>query len=323
MSEPYVRPDVAAFLKMLEANPRPKMTAETLPMMRPLAPQGMALLEPPIGELAVTRDLRAPGPGGDIPLRLFDARAEREPGPVVVFCHGGGFVIGDIDTHASMCAELARRLDVPVVSVDYRLAPENPWPAAPDDAEAAARWVAENGAALGRGVTGLVLCGDSAGANLTIVTALALRDRPAAVPVLLQFPIYPAVDRAGDYPSGKAFSQGFGLDAVDTVFYDQAYNPDRHHWRGSPIIADLEGLPPLLLVTAGLDPLRDQGRVYAAKAVQAGVRTTYVEVPGVIHGFLGFRRVIPSAAQDFVALAETARAMLEESLAAARLSSTA
>lgn len=316
MTEPYVRPDVRVFLDLLKDAPRPKMTAETLPMMRPMAPKGMAMLEPPVGELAATRDLSAPGPAGDIPLRLFDVRAEREPGPVVVFCHGGGFVIGNIDTHVSMCAELSRLLDLPVVSVDYRLAPEHPFPAAPDDAEAAARWIAANGAAFGRTVTGLVLCGDSAGGALVIVTALALRDRPAAVPVLLQVPLYPAVDRGGAYPSGEAFGLGFGLDTTDMAFYDQAYSPDRSDWRGSPIIADLSGLPPLLLVTAGLDPLRDQGRAYAAKAVQAGVRTTYVEVPGVIHGFLGFRRAIPSAAQDFVEVMAIARAMLEQSLAA-------
>jgi acetyl esterase len=316
MSEPYVRPDVRAFLDALEANPRPKMNAENIAAMRPLAPQGMAMLEPPIGELAVSRDVTMPGPGGAIPLRLFDARATREPGPVVVFFHGGGFVIGDIDTHASMCAEIARRLDLPVISVDYRLAPEHRWPAAPDDAEAAARWIAENGQAFERRFTGLVLCGDSAGGTLCAVTALALRDRPAALPVILQMPIYPAADRGGDYPSHKAFAKGFGLDAVDTVFYDEAYRPDPAHWRAAPARADQSGVAPTFVVTAGLDPLRDEGRALAAQTVAAGVPTAYREFPGVIHGFLGFRRAIPSAAQDFVAVLAIARAMITESLAA-------
>jgi acetyl esterase len=316
MSEPYVRPDVKAFLEALKLQPRPKMTAENIAAMRPMAPAGMAMLEPPVGELAVTRDASAPGPGGPIALRLFDARASREPGPAVVFFHGGGFVIGSIDPHVSMCAEIARRLDLPVISVEYRLAPEHPWPAAPDDAEAATRWIAENGQAFDRRITGLVLCGDSAGGNLTLVTGLAVRDRPAAVPVVLLFSIYPASDPGGDYASGAAFGSGYGLDATDQVFYRESYRGPHDHWRAAPLAADLAGTPPTLLVTAGLDPLRDQGRAYAAKAIAAGVQTTYREVPGVIHGFLGFRRVIPSAAQDFVAILEIARAMVAESLAA-------
>ena len=316
MTDQPVRPDVRAFLDMLKANPRPTMTAETLPMMRPMAAAGMAMLEPPVGKLAVTRDVVMPGPGGDIALRLFDVRENRGPGPVVVFCHGGGFVIACIDTHVSMCAEISRRLDLPVVSVEYRLAPEHPWPAAVDDAEAAARWIAENGAAFGLDITGLVLCGDSAGGNLTIVSALALRDRPAAVPVILQFPIYPAVDRRGEYLSGQLFSDGYGLDAKDMAFYDDAYAPDRGHWRGSPLIADLAGLPPLLVLTAGLDPLRDQGRAYAAKAIAAGVPTTYREAVGTIHGFAGFRGVIPSGQADFNAALEVARAIIQEAVGA-------
>jgi len=318
MTEPFVRPDVRAFLDMLKANPRPKMTAETLPAMRPMAPAGMAMLEPPVGELAVVRDVSMPGPGGEIALRLFDARAGREPGPAVVFFHGGGFVIGSIDTHVSMCAEIARQLDLPVISVEYRLAPENPWPAAPDDAEAASRWIAENGQAFGLSITGLVLCGDSAGANLTIVTALALRDRPAAVPVILQFPIYPRADSSRSYPSMEAFGAGYGLDAEDMAFYGEALRPDNHHWRASPLLADQTGMPPTFVLTAGLDPLRDEGRAYAAKTIAAGVPTTYREASGTIHGFAGFRRAIPSGLADFDAALKIAREMIAESLAAQR-----
>jgi acetyl esterase len=314
MTEPFVRPDVRAFLDALKANPRPAMTAENLPAMRPLAPAGMAMLEPPVGELAVVRNLVMPGPSGEIALRLFDARDDRPPGPVIVFFHGGGYIIGCIDTHASMCAEIARRLDLPVVSVEYRLAPEHPWPAAPDDGEAAARWIAENGAAFDRDVTGLVLCGDSAGGNLTIVTALALRDRPAAVPVLLQFAIYPAVDPHGDYPSGQAFSEGYGLDAADRRLYNDFYRSDRDHWRGSPLFADQTGMPPTLILTASLDPLRDQGRAYAAKTIAAGVPTSYREAIGTIHGFAGFRRAIPSGEADFQKALHAARQMLVEIL---------
>ncbi|CAN7304131.1 alpha/beta hydrolase [Phenylobacterium sp. LjRoot225] len=318
MTEPFVRPDVRAFLDMLKANPRPAMTAETIAAMRPMAPAGMAMLEPPVGDLAVTRDAVAPGPGGDIPIRMFDARASREPGPAVVFFHGGGFVIGNIDTHVSMCAEIARRLDLPVISVDYRLAPEHPWPAAQDDGEAATRWIAENGAVFDRTITSLVLCGDSAGANLTLVAGLALRDRPAAVPVVLLMALYPATDPGVSYPSDAAFGKGFGLDTTDMDFYFDVFKPQPGHWRSSPLAGEQAGMPPTLLVTAGLDPLRDQGRAYAAKTIAAGVPTTYREFAGTIHGFLGFRRVIPSAAQDFVVVLELAQAMIKEALAAPR-----
>jgi acetyl esterase len=315
MTRPFVRPDVQMLLDALKANPRPTMTAENLPTLRPMVAAGLALIEPPIGELAVTRDIIMPGPGGEIPLRFLDSRAVREPGPVVVFFHGGGFLVGNPDAYMPMCAEIARRLDLPVVSVDYRLAPENKWPAAADDAEAAARWVAEHGEAFDRKITSLVLCGDSAGGTLTIVTALALRDRPAAVPLIFQFPIYPAADPLGKYPSNEAFGEGYGLDTVDMDIYNRLYDPQPGHWRAAPIVADQSGLPPTLIVTAGLDPLRDQGRAYAAKTIAAGVTTTYREVAGTIHGFLAFRKALPSAQAEFVATLEVAKAMIRESLA--------
>lgn len=316
MTEPFVRPDVRNFLDMLKANPRPVMNNDTIAAMRPMAAAGFAMIDAPVGEIAVSKDITIAGPGGPLALRLIDTRADRGPGPVAVFCHGGGYVIGDLDTHMAMCAEIARQLDLPVVAVDYRLAPENPFPAAVDDGEAAARWVAESPAELGLEVTGLVLCGDSAGGNLTIVSALALRDRPAAVPVLLQFPIYPAVDPGTKYPSGKQFSDGYGLDSADMGWYFEALKPDTDHWRGRPILADLAGIAPMLMLTAGLDPLRDQGRAYAARAIEAGVTVTYREAPGLIHGFAGYRRAIPSANKDFVEALAVARQMLRESMEA-------
>ena len=314
-AEPFVRPDVRAHLDAAKANIRPKMTVEGLVAARPKYVQYFATIDLPVGDLAVIRDLLMPGPGGPIPLRLFDARARRSPGPVVVFFHGGGFIVGDNDTAAPMCAEIARRLDLPVISVDYRLLPEHVWPAAPDDAEAAARWIAENGEVLNLEITGLVLCGDSAGGNLTIVTALALRDRPAAVPVLLQFPIYPVIEFGYDHASAKAFGAGYGLDTADRQWLDSLYKPQRGHWRATPMVADQSGMPPTLMLTAGLDPLRDEGRAYAAKTIAAGVPTTYLEAAGTIHAFASLRKAMPSGQVDFVAAVETARVMLGHSLA--------
>jgi acetyl esterase len=314
MTEHFVRPDVQAYLDQLKANPRPPMSDELIAMMRNLPPEvlsQLAILDLPVGELGEIRDLSMPGPGGDIALRLFDPRVAREPGPVMVFYHGGGFVAGSIETHAGMAAEIARTLDMPVVSVEYRLAPENPWPAGPDDAEAAARWIAENGAAFGREFTSLVLCGDSAGATLTIITALALREKPASLPVIMQWPIYPKADSTRDYPSDIAFASGFGLDATDIAYFGKAYASDAQHWRGSPLLADQAGLPPTFVVSAGLDPLRDNGRAYAAKCIEAGVDVTYREVAGTIHGFACYRKAIPSAQSDFAELLAIAKAMID------------
>ena len=186
MTEHFVRPDTAAFRQFLNAQTGPKMheipVADARNMM--LAMRHIADAE--VGEIAVTRDIAIPGPAGTIPARLYDARESRAPGLVMVFYHGGGFVIGDIDSHEPYCAEAARQLDMPIISIDYRLAPEAPFPAAPEDCEAATRWVADN-----IPCTGLVLSGDSAGGNLTVVTAMALRDRPCSKPVVAQYPIYP------------------------------------------------------------------------------------------------------------------------------------
>ncbi|MEO6093473.1 MAG: alpha/beta hydrolase [Novosphingobium sp.] len=319
MSKHVVRPDVRAFLDGLAAVARPPFSDAMVAMMRQMKPEDFPPMDLPIGELGTIRDVTMPrpgtGPGGGIALRLFDPRESREPGPVVVFYHGGGFVLGGIDTHAALAASIARGLDLPVVSVEYRLAPEHRWPAQPDDAEAAARWIAENAAAFDRSFTGLVLCGDSAGGTLTIVTALALRDKPATLPLLMQWPIYPASDLFSEYPSGRQFSSGYALDLPDMTYFTAAYAADPGHWRGAPTLLDQAGLPPTFVVTAGLDPLRDQGRAYAAKLIAAGVNVTYREYPGTIHGFCCYRLGIPSAAVDVDTMIAIARAMIAEAVA--------
>ena len=311
MIEHWVKPDVRVFLDLLKANPRPVLSSENIAAFRPMAAAGMAMIDADIGPLARTKDVIAPGPAGSIKTRLFDARATRSAGPVVVFFHGGGFVIGDIDTHAAMCAEIARQLDLPVISVDYRLAPDHRWPAAPDDAEAATRWIAANGAAYDLCFDSLVLCGDSAGANLTLVTGLALRDRAAAVPTRLLLAIYPPADPCGDYRSGVDFAEGYGLDQSAMDWYTESLTPDLKHWRYAPLRADLAGLAPTLVSTASLDPLRDQGRAFAAKAAEAGVDVAYIEARGAIHGFACYRRIIPSAQSDLDDVLALARGMLQ------------
>lgn len=311
---PAVRPDVKAYLDAQSRSPRPPMNEATIAMIRKIPPAQIAAMmsaaEVPVGKLAVDRTLSMPGPGGAMELRLFDAKARRAPGPVLVFYHGGGFVVGNIGTHAALAAEMARQLDVPVVSVEYRLAPEHPWPAAPDDAEAAARWIAANGATLGRRFTGLILSGDSAGGTLTLTTALALRDKPAAVPVKLTIPLYPMADASQPYPSGEQFGAGYALDTASMEYFERAYRADKTNWRHSALLADLTGFPPTVLATAGLDPLRDGGRAFAAKLAGAGVPVGHYEAAGNIHGFATYRKAIPSAQGDLDRIMAMARVML-------------
>ena len=312
MTEPFVRPDARAFLDFLNAMPGPKTHEIGAPAARQVYLAMRDLADLPFGELGMRRALTIPGPAGDIPATLFDARASREPGPAMVFYHGGGYVIGDVETHANICAEIARTLDLPVVSVDYRLAPEAPWPAAPDDCEAAARWVAGSPAELGRTVTSLVLCGDSAGGNLTIVTAMALRDAPAAVPVIAQLPFYPATDSTVEYPSYGDFAEGYLLTRDSMDWFTENYAPDIAHVRASPLLGDLAGLPPAVVVTASLDPLRDQGRAYAAALIKAGVPVIFREAVGNIHGFINLRKAIPSSVGDTAAALAALKGLIVE-----------
>ncbi len=311
-AEPYVRADVRGFLDFLNSLPGPKMHELDAPAARQVYVAMKEIADLPLGELATVKDLTIPGPAGDIPARLFDPRATREPGPAVVFYHGGGFVIGNIDSHATFCAEMARVLDVPVVSVDYRLAPEHRWPAAPDDCEAAARWVAKSPAALGRTVTSLILCGDSAGGTLTIVAAMDLRDNPATVPVIVQAPLYPAADTSKMYPSYEQFAEGFLLTRASMDWFNDAYRADVAHMRGSPMSGDLKGMPPAVIITASLDPIRDQGRAYAGALIAQGIPVVFREAVGNIHGFINLPRAVPSSVGDIAGYLAAVRIMVAE-----------
>lgn len=318
MSEPLVRPDVRAFLDFVNALPNSKAFELPLADARNMLHASRQVADAPVGELAVIRDLEMPGPGGPLPLRLYDPREERGPGPLMVFFHGGGWVLGDLDTHEPFCAEIARAMDLPVVAVDYRRAPEAPFPAAADDAVAAARWLADGPAALGRQVTGLIPFGDSAGGNLAIVATLALRDAPAAVPVLAQWPIYPAAEPATDYPSRAEFRDGYLLSDGSIDWFERCYAGDIADWRYAPLVKDQAGMPPTLVVTAGLDPIRDQGRVYAAALARAGVDTIFLELAGTVHGCINLRRAVPSTAGDIERCVAALKLLLAPSASSTR-----
>lgn len=308
---PFVREDVARFLAFLNAQTGPKTHEVTAPEARMMMTAMRALAEAPTGALARIEDFVAAGPAGPVPVRLYDSRAERAAGPVMLFFHGGGFVIGDLSTHEAYCAEAARLLDMPVLSVDYRLAPEHPFPAAAEDCEAAARAFAADPAAFGCTATGLVLSGDSAGGNLAIVTAMALRDKPAALPVIAQHPIYPVVSAHNDWPSMAAFADGYLLTAATMQWFHDAYAADPADYRAAPLDFDQRGMPPTLVTTASLDPLRDQGLAYADALRAAGVPVEHRSAEGNIHGHITLRQAIPSSQGDVEGNLAALRAMLE------------
>lgn len=296
---PYIRPDMKAFLDMIAQVNGPKLADMTLEEARASYVAMHGLADRPARALSVIRDLACPGPAGDIGLRLYDTRAARDAAcPVIMFFHGGGFVIGDLDTHHALCTEIAALIDLPVVAVHYARAPEAPFPAAILDCEAAARWVAGSPAELGLTASGIITIGDSAGGNAAVVVSQLLGANPAAVPVVLQVPIFPLVADANGSDSMAAFSDGFLLTAETMGFFDLAYSADRADPRGFPILGDHANAPPTIVVTASLDPIRDSGRAYAKALVDAGRDVLFIEMRGVTHSFTNLRQMVPSAQGD-------------------------
>ncbi len=317
MTDPYVRPDVAMFLAFLNNAPGPKLHEVSAPEARMVQNAMRDMADAPVGELAVIRDLEIPGPAVTIAARLYDKRDNRGSGPVMVFFHGGGFVIGNIYTYEPFCAEIARLLDLPVISVEYRLGPECPFPAAFEDCEAAARWVASAPEALGLDVTGIILSGDSAGGNLTISTSMALRDSLADVSVIAQMPIYPVVTLNPDWPSMTDFADGYLLTAELIQWFGDGHAATGEDYRTHPLDFDQSGMPPTVLTTASLDPLRDQGLAYFQKLKAAGVRAEHISAEGNIHGHINVRKGIPSSQQDVENYVTALKSILAEVMAEA------
>jgi acetyl esterase len=245
-------------------------------------------------------NLQAQGPHGAIPLRLYRPAGMPEAAllPVLVYFHGGGFVIGDLDTHDVLCRELANGAGCAVVSVDYRLAPEHPFPGAVDDCLAATRWVARNAAQLQLDATRLAVGGDSAGGNLAAVVSLQARDA-GDLPIAFQLLIYSATDARCGAPSHQTNGQGYSLTTESMAYYMGHYLPnaqDKLNERASPLLhQDVGRLPPALVLTAGYDPLRDEGLQYAQRLSEAGNRVTYVCFERQIHGFILMGKVLEEA----------------------------
>jgi acetyl esterase len=281
----------------------------------------------PIGGI---EDRVIPGPAQDIPVRVYtpvDApkNANEALLPGLVFYHGGGFVIGDLDTHDDLCRCLANGSGCRVVSVGYRLAPEHPFPAAVEDAYAAAKWVSDHAADFG--IAGeIAVGGDSAGGNLAaVVCQRAKADGPK---IAFQLLIYPVTQLGqAELPSMRENAEGYFLERRSMDWFTRMYCPDAAHRsdpRLSPLLAkDLSGLPPAYVVTAGFDPLRDEGKAYADKLDAAGVPVTHVHYPGMIHGFFSMRGLIPKAREAVAAAAAAVKGALETEQASATLQSPA
>ena len=294
-------PDAAAVYKAFQEAGRPAYETLTAPEARAYYAQARFVTNPEPPDLARIAELSIPAPHGAIPARLYVPKEPRRHdglSPALVFFHGGGWVIGDLDSHDVVCRQLAVEGALIVISVDYRLAPEHKFPAATDDAIAATRWVAANARALGIDAARLSIGGDSAGGNLTAVVALAARE--AGGPALAgQVLIYPATDFAMTHGSHSEPETSVLLThSVIRWFRDHYLNgaADIHDWRASPARAqNLAGLPPVYVLTAGADPLRDEGDEYAERLEQAGVPVTTMHYPGQFHGFLTMGKLLHQA----------------------------
>jgi acetyl esterase len=257
-------------------------------------------------ELPSITDRTVPGPAGDIPVRIY--RPSDEVGlPVVVFFHGGGWVIGDLESHDHMARAIASKADCVVVAVDYRLAPEHKFPAAADDAWAALEYVATHADELGVDAARIAVAGDSAGGNLAAVVSVQARDAEH-VEVIQQVLLYPVTDGACDRPSMTENAEGYMLTRGAMDWFHEQYagsEDDLTDPRYSPIYGDLAGVAPAVVVTAEFDPLRDQGEAYAVALTDAGVDVVHTTYEGMIHGFFSMDAGLDSAgeAQDAVAAA--------------------
>ena len=291
-------PEVQAILDVMDQREAPALSALTPEGARAQFARMNDLLE---GESVMhTRDLKISGPGGPLPVRVYKP-VDEEGLPVLVYLHGGGFVVGDVDTHDNVCSILANRTEALVVSVDYRLAPEHPFPAALEDAYAAVEWAEDHAADLGGDPDRLVVGGDSAGGNLTAGVTLLARDREESPDVDRQLLVYPAV-APGDHEERSSFrenAEGYFLEADEMEWFSDCYVQDEIHARNeylAPLLArDLSGLPPASVVTAGFDPLRDEGIEYAERLEEAGVDVVHRNYDDMIHGFASMTGAVSTA----------------------------
>ena len=299
-------PQIADLIGALDAGFPPVHTMTGAQARATIRSRFVAAAEPEaVGSVT---DTQISGPGGDIAVRIYRPASDAAALPVVVYAHGGGFVFCDLDSHDGLCRNLANRTGAVFISVNYRLAPEHPWPAAAEDLYAVTKWVADTAGTLGVDADRVVVGGDSAGGNLAAVTALMARDRggPALAAQLL---LYPVIAADFDTESYRLFGAGYYNPKPALQWYWDQYVPDhadRRHPFAVPLGADLRGLPPAVVAIAGHDPLRDEGIAYADALQRASVPVTRFVYPGGVHGFL---------TMPMLDLAQSARADVSRELA--------
>lgn len=297
---PALDAESRAFLDLIEKSGRPPINS--LPPMeaKEVFRRGRMVTQPDLPQVDRVREYAAKGPHGEVPVRFYRGAGTADMGalPCHIYYHGGGWVLGDLDSHDWVCRKIANGAQCAVLSVDYRMAPEHVFPAAYDDSLAAVEWAVDNAAMLRIDPKRLSVGGDSAGGNLAAAVAIGLRDA-GKIALKAQMLVYPAVDlsMSGDY-YGR-FTKDLILTDDTMRWFIDLYVPkaaDRKDWRASPLLAkSLKGLPPTLVVLAGHDPLCAEGEAYAARLKAEGVRVTVHTFPGQIHGFVSNGKLLPKS----------------------------
>jgi acetyl esterase len=314
-------PQASALLELVAAAKAPSFRAVGHAAARRMHAAMVRRLAGPPQPVAIERDFTIPGPGGSIPVRSYAASGGGSF-PVLVYFHGGGNVVGDLDMVDEVCRLLARDARCVVLSVDYRLAPEHPYPAALEDAYAAVSWVAANASEIGGDPRCIAVAGDSAGGSLSALVARYARDRggPALV---FQGLIYSAGDIDFSYPSMQTYAEGYLLTEDTIRWFRSQYFPveppatDLYAW---PMRAlSLEGLPPALVITAGFDPLQDSGIAYGERLARAGVPVRFVHYAGMVHGFFVYPSYFERAREAAGEVASALRSAFANCAAPGRL----
>jgi acetyl esterase len=305
---PSFDPDLEAMLALARKADRPPFEALTPDQARVAYAASWDVLQPPVQQVAALRDITIPGPGGALGLRIYRAMGSQadEPLPCLLFLHGGGWVIGNLESHDRLCRILTNRARICVVAVDYRLAPEHRFPAALDDCVAALQWVSSHAAELAIEPGRIGVGGDSAGGNLAAVLALMGRDGSAPATVF-QALLYPVLDLTASSASYARITTGVPLTAATMHYFIGHYTPDaadRLDWRASPsMAASLAGTPPALVLTVAHDPLCDEGRAYARRLEDEGVRVTAIHLSDHMHGMLMHGKLIQASNRMLDAIA--------------------
>lgn len=281
-------PQAQALLDKVKQSGIPAYDTLTPQVARMFYDKACELARGELPELYAVEDILIPGPDGELTARCY--RPSESTGlPVLVFFHGGGYTIGSLNSHDAVCRHLCAGAGCLVISIDYRLAPEHAFPAAIDDAYAATCWIADHATELGADTSRLAVAGDSAGGNLSAVTCLKARDK-GYPNICFQLLIYPGTDMTESFPSHRKFAEGYLLTSTLIHWFHKHYLPqdiDTRDWRGSPLHAgDHSGLPAAHVITAGFDPLQDEGKAYAEKLQAAGIAVSYTHYEGMLHGFI-------------------------------------